>query len=639
MTLPFLVIASFLLWLFAFRAFLSGDLSLVGDAIPYYEHFKYFIDQLSQGIYPLWDPTRNGGVPNEFFLRRIGSFNPFYLLIVILVKGGISFAHAYMAFLSLYYLLCMLGFYLLAKKIFQSSALAFACFVLLMFSSLSSLVFSSFLILPMTPIVWFFFFLYAFYESQKKSYFLGLTFCLMLIVTTYLPFYFATIMLFWFMLSIFIYFRETKVYIRLTLEFIQKHKLFSCLCLLCFLSSLLPGILFFLEGQEGRYVLPIRNKDLSDVNAVMVAPQTYVEGGIMATTLINDLFFNYKSFILGKVYLPLVFYAFLLCGLIAPLNKKIVFLSLLTFLAYMVGVYEASPAYQFLYEHVFWIKYMRNFQYFLWLIIVPAFVFIGIEQLKGVLKLFNIKPLKSSHLLGVLCLFLFITVIHPIYVYSFLSKNTPKRVDPYRYEQPYDFIVFHKKKSDGLTLDDMQKLRGQPAPTAWFMTRQFFDLMRSVGLNVMDAYQGHTFYLYPNDAPVKLGVDLEALSDKERQEEVYNRFLNMMREGFAVHQESDQFRVLDYKPNQVTIKTHYNRDQLLVYNDGYYKGWEVLVNGVTQNLYQANFAFKGVWLPAGENKVSFYYGRNGLLLLHQCIFVLFYTSFIFLIVLLFKERR
>ena len=78
-SLYFYFFISIILWLFAFRCFLLGKLDLFEDARPYYEHFKFYFDNLSRGIYPLWDPIRQWGVPNEFFLRRIGSFNPFFI--------------------------------------------------------------------------------------------------------------------------------------------------------------------------------------------------------------------------------------------------------------------------------------------------------------------------------------------------------------------------------------------------------------------------------------------------------------------------------------------------------------------------------------------------------------------------------
>src|ERR1043166_5232587 len=90
-----LFVFSFLLWVFAFRGFIFCKLTLASDAYAYYEHTKYFIDGLMRGVFPMWDPTRDQGVPNDFFLRRIGAYNPVYLLIVVLNKIGVTYTYAY----------------------------------------------------------------------------------------------------------------------------------------------------------------------------------------------------------------------------------------------------------------------------------------------------------------------------------------------------------------------------------------------------------------------------------------------------------------------------------------------------------------------------------------------------------------
>ena len=77
----FFFLLSFLLWLFAFRDFIFGNSMLTGDAVAFYEHFEFFYNNITRGIIPLWESSRDGGVPAEFFLRRIGEFNPLYLLI------------------------------------------------------------------------------------------------------------------------------------------------------------------------------------------------------------------------------------------------------------------------------------------------------------------------------------------------------------------------------------------------------------------------------------------------------------------------------------------------------------------------------------------------------------------------------
>ena len=195
---PFFLL-SFCIWIYCFRDFLSGKFSLTSDALAYVEHFKFFTDQISSGVYPLWDPTRDGGVPVEFFLRRIGSHNPFYFLIIVLQKLGLSFLHAYLSFLAFYFFLGTLGFYGVAKQIFKDSLSAFVAFLFILFSSLGTRIFDSYIILTFTPLMWFFYFLVGFFQtspderSKQKFCFTGGVFTLMILFNTYLPFYFAVI--------------------------------------------------------------------------------------------------------------------------------------------------------------------------------------------------------------------------------------------------------------------------------------------------------------------------------------------------------------------------------------------------------------------------------------------------------------
>ena len=70
---------SFLAWAWMFRGFLSGELALTEDAVSYYDHIQFLIQNVKHGVFPLWDPFYNYGSPNDFFLRRIGLYNPFLL--------------------------------------------------------------------------------------------------------------------------------------------------------------------------------------------------------------------------------------------------------------------------------------------------------------------------------------------------------------------------------------------------------------------------------------------------------------------------------------------------------------------------------------------------------------------------------
>jgi len=138
---------------------------LVEDAASYYNHIKFYINNIDAGVYPLWDPYWNSGIFNEFFLRRFGAFNPFFFLILIFYKTGLSYTSSYLIFLALYYFIGLIGFYKLANHIFRHTPAAFTAYLLLMFSSLGTRLFDSYIIFTFVPMVWFFFFLTAFSEA------------------------------------------------------------------------------------------------------------------------------------------------------------------------------------------------------------------------------------------------------------------------------------------------------------------------------------------------------------------------------------------------------------------------------------------------------------------------------------------
>jgi uncharacterized membrane protein YfhO len=50
-----------------------------------------------------------------------------------------------------------------------------------------------------------------------------------------------------------------------------------------------------------------------------------------------------------------------------------------------------------------------------------------------------------------------------------------------------------------------------------------------------------------------------------------------------------------------------NAPALMVLADSYYDGWEAEVDGQPTPVYRANYALRGVFLPAGEHTVVFNY--------------------------------
>jgi len=390
-TFPILFFLSFFLWIFAFRGFFLNKLALVGDAQAYFEHFFFYLNNIGRGVFPMWEPFRASGVPIEFFLRRIGEFNPFLFLILILNKAGLSFTFSYLLFLAFYYFLGMTGFYFLAKRIFRNTPMAFAAYLLLMFSSLGTRLFDSFIIGIFVPGVWFFYFLTAFTYDQKKLFLLGMTFSLMIIVTTYVPFYFLTVFLIFLMCFGVIYFGDLKGIFSRYFRFFKGNKIFSCLCILALLLSLLPGIMFYQESSRGEYILPVRHIYSLSENALTVEAQTAGGGGILVPAIIASIVSprlvsearpvsKLRGFQLTTFYVSVFVYLLLLVGLMTVVNKRLILFASLGLLVYLISLNDATPLYRFLYDHIFYFKYFRNFEFFLWVVLLPLGILFLVER-------------------------------------------------------------------------------------------------------------------------------------------------------------------------------------------------------------------------------------------------------------------
>lgn len=69
-----------------------------------------------------------------------------------------------------------------------------------------------------------------------------------------------------------------------------------------------------------------------------------------------------------------------------------------------------------------------------------------------------------------------------------------------------------------------------------------------------------------------------------------------------------------YAPNSVLVHAQVAAPAVLVVSDAYTSDWRVEVDGKAAPLYRANYAFRGVWLPAGEHTVTFSYRPHSFLL-------------------------
>lgn len=554
-----LILTSFFIWLWIFRGFLTGELAIIHDALSYYDHIQFFVDHLASGIYPLWDSFWEYGSPNEFFLRRIGESNPLLLLVVLLVKLGLSFKVSYFSFLSLYYLLACFGFYLVSKKLFGDVRMAFTAFALLMFSTLMTILFDSFIILIFTPIVWFFYFLIEFGQKPSKGAALGITFSLMLIVSTYIPFYFLTIFLTFLFSICILYFKETKEFLLKAWGFIVAHKIFVFLCLAALAIALIPGVQYFLEAKAGEIAIPRRNFQAPVSSAVAVGPQPIAAGGIVTSIMFKRLLVNLTQAQLGMFYFPIFAVCCLLLSLMTTMSKRTAFFLLWGGIVYVISLYAATPVYPFLYEHVFFFKYFRNFQFFLWLLILQVIILISVEQFwtfikeldknkKGVRLLKTIlMVLLHSALIGLLyflktasvtsyvvvflsagyfsliiwnekfrystvlfpSVLLILIVVQPVQTFHYLTKNSPPKDFKYQYEgREYLKISYLRNpsfKDRNITEQELRDHQNTKSGVIYYGLQAYNDLHVNVYGPLVNRYVNHLFYLYDDLEFVKEG--------------------------------------------------------------------------------------------------------------------------------------
>lgn len=465
-SLSFFFVLSLVLWAYFFRGFLTEQLALVSDAIPYHGHFKFFIDNLARGVYPLWDPTWNCGIPNEFFLRRIGEFNPFYWLIIIYQKMGLAYNQAYVAFLTTYFFIAISGFYWLARTLFKDRAIAFLACILLLFSSLGTRLFASYIILIFVPIIWFAFFLVSFTQNPRGYKLFGLTLCVMVIVTTYIPFYFLTAFLSFLLIFCLVYLRQLKSILARYLRFFLSHKTITLLCVAALGLSLIPGYKLYKEGAKRNFVLPVRHSN-SPTSNVLGVNKNRTEPSIFAHLKVDKLIMRLDEVQLNIFYLPFFVYLLFFLGAGVRVNQRIILFMLWIFTVFLIASPEAVSVHEFLFKRVFFFKYFRNLRFFLWVAILPAVILLVAEFARIVLRDQLPAPAKRKSF------FVFIVLAH-IAVLALLLSLEAVVVSTY-YTLWFSFLFFSLYAVKGtmprwlLSLFLLGVVVAQPAEVFWHL--------------------------------------------------------------------------------------------------------------------------------------------------------------------------
>lgn len=710
---PLFIGLSFGVWIWCFRGFLFAQFGVTSDASAYVTHVKFLTSNLARGIYPMWEFGTQTGLPAEFFLRRIGSFNPIYGPMALLQALGAPFYPVYLGYLVVYYFTGMLGFYLLARRIFPEPLYALLAFLFLTFSSWGTRLFDSYIYLTFVPLIWFFYFLLSFFQQMTRKNMLGAVFALMILFTTYIPFYFFSIIVTFIMVWLVFYHRQLPRLWSSGIRFVRSNRVFTGFCAGLLVVSLLPGMLFFAKsaanelviGQRSSAVLPDKDDgEERPAHFLEVGFETITSWGIEEDLMYSRAFTDTRYFKFAVVYFPVLLVCLFLAGLFSGVSR--IWLFLLVWGAFVFLMFSHRfPVYPFLFERVVFFKYFRNLHFYLWLLLMPIFVLLSVEQF----RLFMFRERRTpaartvaglwvfaAHLgflywLGsvsrviettwavvlaslLVCLWVILrpetrrktvfaavlfllAVAQPIQSYYYFAENSGQELipDTLKWYKDYPFLRFHVPIKS--YVDEQMAVRGEDiqslqAPDFYFSLRRHLDLAHKLNYEYYIHYLRFTFYAYDlleampearmNTARLNAAFSkleniafVEELSDSDRSRIAPDRkgLSHIPYEGMG------QFAIRDFDTNYINLKTNFDKDKFLVFNDGYDPDWQVFINGVRAPLRRANIAFKGVWVPPGQNVVTFRFGSVGQYLMNYGLLILFYGVFVYLVYLHFRERR
>ncbi len=662
-------------------------------------HFEYIV----KGVFPLWDPFRSWGWPNLTDPRFFGEYNPLYLVIPVLLIFQVPPFVAFNVFLCLLYIVGSLGFYLLVKCIWEDEFTALLAYTIFVVSMLGELLFSQ-LALPLIlfSTIWFFYFFISFLKAdvineQRKS-FAGLVFSIMIIVTTYLPFFFLVILV---AATVAVLLSRPAIFrdiFRKVLTFVPHCPFLFAAGVAAVGLACLPGLIWWLSTANGDTVISTARNGFGEVQSGTVPLGMIERSSLAAQTSIGEIFSD-QDFVMNTFcYVPVFLVILLTAGFFQRMrvNHRIIFL--MAFGLFLFALAGVTPVHEFLYKHIFFVRMFRNL-YLLGPFIVMLMVILATGQLRSLLGSFSQgragrglymlmiacvhagwltallsqeRVLWSSYATLVLSMGMFVT-----YGLGFFDRRGALLLAGFMLTamlQPGQLVTEYWKVWRGGTVDTRKgeepafaytrPYRGQfPAmEQGWnlvpkrkrdmsgFLNEGYFGsrysalLYSNIAAEDLQKYVAHKFVIYSqvsymdSDHPdwglvsrSLKGLLPQALVAEEQA--VHAAGGKAVEAPLLVSGPSDVLTVLAFDPNRVRLRTNLPARSFLVFNDSYYPGWKVYVDGKEQPLIRANIAFKGVWVNEGARRVEFKFGGLGTYALRWFLSALFlgWLSYVILI--------
>ena len=647
----------FLLWIFLQRDFLLGVIPLNLDTNTIYGVAKFYFNNLLTGTIPLWDPFVSLGRP--FYAIAICSlFNPVTQLVPLFKILGLNYHLAYTFYLAVYFFIACLGFYFLAKRVLKSGTAAYLAYIALIFSSLGPSMFTQFTLLEiLAPTIWFFVFLLAFAHEQKRGHFLGLSFSVMMVLASYLPFYFLTAFCVFVVFCAVLYSKETLAFIKNTVSFIIVRWGLTLICVLGILAAASPLLAYKILDSSGDVVAPGRHcqytsaQECYDRTMNEKGGMQYEEiarsGGLGERVDTGYLFSHLDKITYGSdslFFVPVWIYLILVLSVFLRLERLTVLLAGMMVLIGLISLGNSAGLHKFLYEQVFFFKYFRNI-FFLGVFLIPLSILLAIRQWQALLAIapkdFSAKKLLIVAIIAGHALFYvflqrypgvmavsFATVILSAMVFSTYyvwGVRWLQRVWMWVFAsliiiQPVCMMSAYSKNAQEFKCV-LPSMHVQPS-FAW--VRPDKPATSACRIYQFAHYEDFWYDMNMTDAPAKVGFPQSAprwtfdLAQHTPEDTLaaYAKYKVYVYDDLdhapvAMQGPSASLDVTHFDVNRTVFKTHFDKRKLLVYNDSFTTSWKAFIDGSKTELLRVNGAFKGVWVPPGEHRVEFRYSPPG----------------------------
>lgn len=647
------------LWGFLYKDFFIGKSYISEDTFAVYAVVKYFLSNLSSGVFAHWNPYIHWGMGH---VCQVGEFNPIWLLVLLFNTLGVDFYYAFLWTIIMYMFFGVFGVYKLLRFFIKDSFLCYLGFLFFLFSGFTMSIFTQItIVLIFVPSVWFFYFLCQFAKSPKSSSMLWMVFMLMLIMTTYIPFYFLTVFLVFISFYVLLFPKEFLRFFGIFTNFMIQRPWISCFALLglvCAVGISFSNWLFLKKDFVVLARSTIVNFDMVKGSGILIS-EILRDHSIFSVMIhgfnIPMLQYSRDIFTLDNIafdaqrifYLPFVCHILILLGIFNRISKRILLVSGVCFVLFMIAIANLTPLYEFLFRHLIFFKMFRNI-----FLLIPyiAFFYIFWSLVVSEDSWEKLKIVLGKRLVFIKIIIIITAIIQPYFVLSDHARKfnlmEPSDIIKQSIKEPlktsgFSFIREISNK-EGLKPNDVYRKYNwhiiAQKDTDSFISKQYgyptvwsnqISSMYDQHIEFAD-YVRHKFILF--NTIYNKDLNFNNASD-------YEQWFMAQPKGEMISGNDQGIRITRFNANQLHFTTSLIQEKFLVYNDSYHPFWKAYINDKPTVIKRSQFAFKGIMLPKGEAKVRFEFIPFGGVWIYGGVLGVFYIFFLISLYVKFLKKE